>query len=450
MTGADLQRDPVGLGPDRHLLPQVVGIDQDIRVPVRLHVRERSRAWESTHRSSGGSRQREGRSRVPGQRPTRKQCMVHGVTRWRRRYCCLMQTIPTLFIERARALPDVVAAWAPLPIRPTHSSSTLSARTSPTSPMDPSQLRTDPEAGRRIGSPARQHGSEARRTRVHLGANIGPLDAGGHGGSVPRRHHSRHHSTLLDEAVQYQLAHGESALFIVDDDERARGDWRSPNAHPPWSMCSASAIPGGTSSPQTHPTSPGSRKATAVRVDDISTYIYTSGTTGHPKAVVLNHHNFTAVIDAARARLPLEPGERSVVFLPLAHVLQRFTQYLGLVDQTEGWFAPSIDALPDTIAVARPHVLAAVPRMLEKIRAQVEQQAAAKSPRARRIVDWAVSVGQTANDMRWRGHPVGWRLKAQHAIAEQLVFSKIRAGLRGHLRLLISRSSPRSSPRTLV
>ena len=40
--------------------------------------------------------------------------------------------------------------------------------------------------------------------------------------------------------------------------------------------------------------------------------------------------------------------------------------------------------------------------------------------------------------MEWRGHPVGWRLKAQHAIAEQLVFSKIRAGLGGHLRLLIS------------
>ena len=190
--------------------------------------------------------------------------------------------------------------------------------------------------------------------------------------------------TLLDEAVQYQLAHSESALLIVDDDERAQRGLaiakRTPTLVHVLSLRPSQAVP------QLTPDSPDiawlEETAAAVRVDDISTYIYTSGTTGHPKAVVLNHHNFTAVIDAARARLPLEPGERSVVFLPLAHVLQRFTQYLGLVDQTEGWFAPSIDALPDTIAVARPHVLAAVPRMLEKIRAHVEQQAAANPARA--------------------------------------------------------------------
>ena len=56
---------------------------------------------------------------------------------------------------------------------------------------DGPQPRTDPEV---VAGLARRLASMGvrRRTRVHLGANIGPLDAGGHGSSVSRRHHSRH------------------------------------------------------------------------------------------------------------------------------------------------------------------------------------------------------------------------------------------------------------------
>ena len=352
-----------------------------------------------------------------------------------------MQTIPTLFIERARALPDVVAAWAPSPDPTDPFFLDVERPDVPDVPgWTPASygqiLRQVAGLARRLASMGVRRGvpvsiwapTSDRWTLVDMAVQcLGGITVGVY-------------PTLLDDAVQYQLAHSESALLIVSDDERAQRGLAIAKRTP--TLVHLLSFRPSQQVPQLTPDSPDiawlEETAAAVRVDDISTYIYTSGTTGHPKAVVLNHHNFTAVIDAARARLPLEPGERSVVFLPLAHVLQRFTQYLGLVDQTEGWFAPSIDALPDTIAVARPHVLAAVPRMLEKIKSQVEQQAAAKSPRARRIVDWAVSVGRTVNDMEWRGHPVGWRLKAQHAIAEQLVFSKIRAGLGGHLRLLIS------------
>ena len=352
-----------------------------------------------------------------------------------------MQTIPTLFIERAQSLPNVVAAWAPSP-----------------DPGDPFYLDLEaPDVSvvpgwtpatythvlcqvaglaRRLSSMGVRRGvpvaiwapTSDRWTLVDMAIQcLGGITVG-------------IYPTLLDDAVRYQLEHSESALLVVDDEHTAERGRALAEAIP--SLVHVLSLRPSKHVPRLTPDDPDiawlEATAARVRVDDVSTYIYTSGTTGHPKAVVLNHHNFTAVIDAVRTRLPLEPGERSVVFLPLAHVLQRFTQYLGLADQTEGWFAPSIEALPDTIAVARPHVLATVPRMLEKIKSQVEIQAAAKSPRARSILDWAVSVGQTVNDMQWRGHPVGWRLKAQHKLAEQLVFSKIRAGLGGHLRLLIS------------
>ena len=158
--------------------------------------------------------------------------------------------------------------------------------------------------------------------------------------------------------------------MLIVDDERAQRDWPSPNVHPPWSICSASGHPAGT--PVT-PDSPDiawlEETAAAVRVDDISTYIYTSGTTGHPKAVVLNHHNFTAVIDAAARSRPLEP--ESARWCPCRRSrAQRFTQYLGLVDQTEVVRSPSTPC--PTPSPSHDHVLAAVPRMLEKIKSQVD------------------------------------------------------------------------------
>jgi len=352
-----------------------------------------------------------------------------------------MQTIPKLFIERAQSIPDVIAAWAPSPDPTDPFFLDLSTPDGPSVPgWTPATfgqvLRQVSGLARRLSSMGVARGvpvaiwapTSDRWTLVDMAVQcLGGITVG-------------IYPTLLDDAVHYQIEHSESALLIVDDDALAARGLAMMSTIP--GLCHVLSLRPSEHVPQLTPDKPDlawlDTTAAKVRVDDVSTYIYTSGTTGHPKAVVLNHHNFTAVIDAARERLPLSPGERSVVFLPLAHVLQRFTQYLGLVDQTEGWFAPSIDALPETIAVARPHVLATVPRMLEKIRARVEAQATAKSPRARSILAWAISVGKTVNNMRWTGHPVGWRLKAQHTLADRLVFSKIRAGLGGHLRLLIS------------
>lgn len=352
-----------------------------------------------------------------------------------------MQTIPTLFIARAQSLAEVVAAWAPSPEPEDPFFLDLTPPVVPAipgwTPATYGQVLSQVAGlARRLSSMGVRRGvpvaiwapTSDRWTLVDMAVQcLGGITVG-------------IYPTLLDDAVHYQVEHSESALLIVDDDALAARGLALAALIP--SLVHVLSLRPSEHVPQLTPDRPDinwlEQTAAEVRVDDVSTYIYTSGTTGHPKAVVLNHHNFTAVIDATRRRLPLEPGERSVVFLPLAHVLQRFTQYLGLVDQTEGWFAPSIDALPATIAIARPHVLATVPRMLEKIKAQVETQAAAKSPRALSVLEWAVSVGRTVNDMQWRGHPVGWRLKAQHKLAEKLVFSKIRAGLGGQLRLLIS------------
>ena len=134
-----------------------------------------------------------------------------------------MQTIPTLFIERARALPDVVAAWAPSPDPTDPFFLDVERPDVPDVPgWTPASygqiLRQVAGLARRLASMGVRRGvpvsiwapTSDRWTLVDMAVQcLGGITVG-------------IYPTLLDEAVQYQLAHSESALLIVDDDERAQ------------------------------------------------------------------------------------------------------------------------------------------------------------------------------------------------------------------------------------
>lgn len=356
-----------------------------------------------------------------------------------------MNTIPALFLHRVTESPDRISAWAPTP-DPDDQFFLEPAPHDPTAP-EGWTAATHAQTHRLVAGLAKRLQSlgvgrgvpvailaqtSERWTLADMAVQcLGGITVG-------------LYPTLTDAAVHHQLAHSASTILLVDNDaDAARCTALSEDLFDLqhiFSLLPSAVVP------QLTPARPDTdwlrEQVARVRTEDVATYIYTSGTTGLPKAVVLNHHNFTSVIHASSARLPLEPDDRAVIFLPLAHVLQRFTQYRGLTEAAVGWFAPSIAALPDTIRVARPHVMATVPRMLEKIRAQIVAQAAARGPQAAAALAWAIGVGRTRNAKRWNGEWVGIRLQAQHRLADRVVFSKIREGLGGHLRLLICGGAP--------
>ncbi|QPK80485.1 long-chain fatty acid--CoA ligase [Schaalia sp. ZJ405] len=108
----------------------------------------------------------------------------------------------------------------------------------------------------------------------------------------------------------------------------------------------------------------------SVRLHDEATIIYTSGTTGVPKGVVLTHANFIETYVQAYDFLPVlinDPKSRSLLFLPVAHVLARFVMYALLAGQGVVAFAPNTRNLVDDIATFRPTMLLVVPRVLEKV-----------------------------------------------------------------------------------
>lgn len=177
--------------------------------------------------------------------------------------------------------------------------------------------------------------------------------------------------------------------------------------------------------------------AVDVRPDDPCALFYTSGTTGNPKGAVVTHGAMVATVRATRQVIDLGPRPVSIVFLPLAHSLQRIVVYRSLVEEAEAWVLPKVTDLLEVLPLAQPTVLATVPRMLEKIRAGAEAAARAKGPRALAVFQWAARVAREVSILSEAGRPLPAFLRAERAVADHLVFATVRARMGGHLRQLL-------------
>ena len=184
------------------------------------------------------------------------------------------------------------------------------------------------------------------------------------------------------------------------------------------------------------------RRALATQ-DDLATVIYTSGTTGRPKGAELTHRNFAQLAANAIVEVPevfaSEHG-RTLLFLPLAHVFARFIEVLAISSGTVLGHAPSLKTLVDDLGAFKPTYLLAVPRVFEKVYNGAEQKAAAGGKL--KIFHWAAATAiEWSRALDTPSGPSVW-LKAQHAVADKLVYSKLRATLGGRTRHAVSGGGP--------
>ena len=180
-----------------------------------------------------------------------------------------------------------------------------------------------------------------------------------------------------------------------------------------------------------------------VQPDDVATYMYTSGTTGKPKAVMLTHKNLFESARAMRRIMPLEESDVSLIFLPLSHILQRMSLYVG-ADGTCGtaYYAESIDKLVENIAEVRPSVMVCVPRIFEKIHARVMEKVEALNPVRRAIFNHFLRVGIRVAELRRKGLPVPPLLAMRYRIAYRLSLYRVNQVLGGRTKYLASGGAP--------
>ncbi len=177
--------------------------------------------------------------------------------------------------------------------------------------------------------------------------------------------------------------------------------------------------------------------------DDLATIIYTSGTTGRPKGAELTHRNFAQLAANAVVAVPdvfASENGRTLLFLPLAHVFARFIEVLAISSGTVLGHSPDLKSLVADLGVFKPTYILAVPRVFEKVYNGAEQKAAAGGKL--KIFHWAAATAIAwSRGLDTPSGPSLW-LKTQHALADRLVFSKLRATLGGQARYAVSGGGP--------
>jgi len=182
----------------------------------------------------------------------------------------------------------------------------------------------------------------------------------------------------------------------------------------------------------------------ATKGEYLATLIYTSGTTGKPKGVRLLHECWAYCADAIEATRLWGADDVQYLWLPMSHsfgkVLMAGHIASGSVTAVDG----RIPKLVANLAVVRPTMMAAAPRIFEKVYNKIIEGAKRGSPLKQRIFQWAVAAGKQGSALRQQGKQPSGLLALRLRIAERLVFSKIKATFGGRVRYFISGSAPLS------
>jgi long-chain acyl-CoA synthetase len=169
----------------------------------------------------------------------------------------------------------------------------------------------------------------------------------------------------------------------------------------------------------------------SIHENDLASLIYTSGTTGVPKGVMLSHGNFMSNAKAAKTIVSnIGPDD---------HVFERLaTYYLSTYIGGTIAFAEGIETIATNIKEVRPTVMASVPRLLERIYDRVQKMALADGGLKSKIFLWAFAQGDAKRLLNEDGKQPGALLSFKLAIADKLVFSKIRERMGGRMRIVVS------------
>lgn len=181
--------------------------------------------------------------------------------------------------------------------------------------------------------------------------------------------------------------------------------------------------------------------------DEFASIIYTSGTTGEPKGAVITQHAFSTMLLNVEATIKtaFSINDKTLVFLPLSHVLGRCDSLLHLVFGWQSVYAESMDKIVDNLAIVKPTVMIAVPRIFEKIYSKVMEQVNNGSMIEKQAFKWALNVADKYYAKIDKDLSPSAAEIVEYTLANKIVFSKIYNRFGGKIRYFVSGGAPLSA-----
>jgi long-chain acyl-CoA synthetase len=241
-------------------------------------------------------------------------------------------------------------------------------------------------------------------------------------------------ASLVHDVVDKSPSLGDDPVTIV----RMEHDGDAPN------LTSVSAVGVGIMDSELE------RQRSAATLADVASIVYTSGTTGKPKGCEITHGNFVLVARNVIPFLPellMQQDARTLMFLPLAHVLARAVQVVCLTAGITLGHSAGASGLMADLGTFKPTFLLAVPRIFEKVYAGAGHKAAMSGKSALFAAASATAVEySTAVDLaaRGKGPGPGWLLNLKHSTFDKLLYPKVREVFGGQVGYTVSGASPLS------
>ncbi len=193
----------------------------------------------------------------------------------------------------------------------------------------------------------------------------------------------------------------------------------------------------------------------AIKKTDLATLIYTSGTSGNPKGVMLSHGNLLHQINTCGTVIPAYPGLEVLSILPSWHSYERSCEYY-LLSQGCTQIYTNIRYFKQDLKDYQPKCIVVVPRLLESLYEGIQKQFREQSASQQKLVNTCLDLSKKYVEARrivqglsleCLEPSLSQKLRATaqmsilaplHAIADKLIYTKIRAATGGKIQNLIS------------
>ncbi len=180
-----------------------------------------------------------------------------------------------------------------------------------------------------------------------------------------------------------------------------------------------------------------------VQPADYAILYLTSGATGEPKMALTTHQALVTNVDMGTKVVDLSPKDRTLAFLPSAHIAQRIgIELMSTRSGAPTWFSEGLSRLPLEMQSVAPTFFLAPPRVWERIYSSVCTEIKKRSPAMQRVFWGALGLALKANQLRAQGKSLPFWMPPALQAADRMVFSKLRARFGGKMRLPVSGAAP--------